>query len=210
MKKNLTMENQNQGLQRTSKDTLPLVPISEAKDLLKAKPIAMQLKQVNELTILTEIRISLEKCAMGLGIGLTDFQAETICQDILELYRTDSVEDVQQCLKKGRQGIYGFAHYSRSSLSMPLISYWMSLHLEEKAQAREKELAQFKDVPEPIENVDYEAYKERTENEKKSSRSDSEYNHARASYFAERIKSAGNPSSEGDGVPSGSLRPGKD
>ena len=157
---------ENKDLQRISKNTLSLVRISDSKDLLKAKPIVMQLREVSEVEVLTEIRVSVEKLAGGLNVAMTDSQVELLTRDILEVYKTDSVEDIQQCLKKGRQGKYSFGHHSRSAITMHLISDWMKLHLYEKSEARENKLRRHKEeFKEPLPKVDYTAYLKRQQKE---------------------------------------------
>jgi hypothetical protein len=109
--------------------------------------MSVQVKEHGQVNVLTNIRVSVEKCAMGLGISMSTTQVETLCLDILEVYKWDSVEDVQQCLKKARQGKYGFGHHSRSALTMILVGDWMAVHLEEKAMLRENEAAA--NLPQP-------------------------------------------------------------
>lgn len=128
---------QGKDLQTSRATTLPLVQISKPADIFKARPILLQRKESGDETVLIEIRISVERCAMGLGINLSQDQIMVICNDIMEVYSYDSIEDIQQCLKKGRQGKYGFGHNKRDSLTMHLIREWMQKHLEEKAQIRE-------------------------------------------------------------------------
>lgn len=134
-----------QDLQKIKSDTLQTVPIFKPADLIGTIPIAVHLRKANtKVLILNEIRISLEKCAMGLGIKMSDYQFEILSTDILEVYQYDSLEDVQQCLKKARQGEYSFEHFKRDVISMPLFRHWMSCHLDDKAAIREKILKEEK------------------------------------------------------------------
>lgn len=77
------------------------------------------------------------KCSSQLGINLTPIGSQTLVDDILEVYSLDSIEDVLEALKKGRQGKYGLGFNSRSSLNLITIGEWMSNILEEKSLARE-------------------------------------------------------------------------
>jgi hypothetical protein len=150
-------------LAKNSSNTLQLVPISKKEDLLKCKPILSQIKEVGKNSVLTHIRVGVEKCAMALGINLTDSQVSTLCQDIIDRYVQDSIEDVIECLKKGRMGFYGFGHNTRASLNMLVISEWMNQHLEGKANLRERELSKYKAKSDPLDDVDYESYKIRAQ-----------------------------------------------
>lgn len=106
------------------------------------------------------IAAALTKCADGLGIELADNRCVMISKDLVDVFRYDSVEDILMALKRGRQGVYGFDYHNRNKLSMPLIHYWISLLMEEKAEAREKEAAKHKSKSTlEIDGVDYEAYK---------------------------------------------------
>jgi len=112
--------------------------------------------------------MAVEKCAEQLNISMSQNQASTLSDDLIDVYSHDSVEDITECLKNGRRGEYGFGHNSRNSLNMILIREWMSLHLEKKAIEREKENKKNKiENNEPLEIVDYEAYKIRTKKEDK-------------------------------------------
>lgn len=80
-------------------------------------------------------RLYLEKCAIGLGIEVTNNLMSQLAEDLIEKYQHDSIEDIIQALRKGRQGHYGSTY---GKLNMIIISDWMSKHLEEKARAREQ------------------------------------------------------------------------
>ena len=60
-----------------------------------------------------------------------------MADDLIDQYKTDSLEDIREALKKGRRGHYG-NNYGK--LNMIVISGWMKLHLEEKAKAREAQI----------------------------------------------------------------------
>jgi len=100
-----------------------------------------QVVQFGRDAVNLEIAKSINKCCQALDIILENHMLQMLVEDIVEKYSTDSVEDVQQCLKKGRRGNYGTTY---NKMNMIVISDWMSKHLQEKAQAREKHLAKFK------------------------------------------------------------------
>lgn len=80
------------------------------------------------------IAASINKCAEGLGIDLSNYQIQVLTEDLIDVYKWDSIEDIQICLRNGRQGKYGPTY---NKLNMVIIQDWMSKHLEEKAIARE-------------------------------------------------------------------------
>lgn len=129
--------------------------------------MATQIKEYGEENVLVVIRMAVEKCIIGLNISMADEQVVTLCEDILEKYEFDSLEDVKECLKKGRQGYYGFGHESRSALTMILITNWMGQHLEKKSQARESSLTieKQKHLEATSEEIDYSKYKNRIKQE---------------------------------------------
>ncbi len=124
-------------LQKDSKITLPLVQISKPADLLRASSISQVLKTYEVKNVLMEIRLYVEKCANALNIKMNDGQVSTLCEDLMETYKHDSLEDLRECLKAGRRGEYGFGHEQRNSLNMLIVRQWMGKHLEKKSLARE-------------------------------------------------------------------------
>lgn len=89
-----------------------------------------------------EVKKWLTKCAEMLDIALSPSKLDTLSLDILDKYKTDSLEDVRECLKKGRQGYYSDSRDSVTygKLNMEVISKWMGHHLEEKSAAREQQV----------------------------------------------------------------------
>lgn len=147
------------------------------------------------------IKKAVTKCCAGLNIHMDPGLIDLLVEDLVDVYKYDSVEDIIECLKKGRQGKYGFGHNSRSALTMILIGEWMAKHLEEKAIAREKELQnqKKKDVPEIIKNKEgneidmYEAYRRRQAGEKKKEKltneQENEFQRLRLEYLKNSQKS---------------------
>ena len=56
-------------------------------------------------------------------------------EDLVDKYKYDSIEDIQQALKKGRRGDYGRIY---GKINMIVISEWMEKHLELKIDAMER------------------------------------------------------------------------
>ena len=77
----------------------------------------------------------------GLNIDLSNEQLQILTEDIIEVYKWDSIEDIQICLRNGRQGKYGTTY---NKLNMIVINDWMGKHLEEKAIAREHQYKEHK------------------------------------------------------------------
>lgn len=119
--------------------TNQLIRTTKISDLLNAKPINEQILKFGRNDVDNEISKSVTKCAIGLEIELSNHVLQILIEDIVDKYKFDSIEDIQECLKKGRRGHYGTTY---NKLNMIVISDWMSKHLEEKAIEREN---QFKD-----------------------------------------------------------------
>jgi hypothetical protein len=180
-------------LQKSKKDTLSLERISKPSDLLKCKTIASQIIKVGVEHVLIEIRLSVQKCAMALNISMSDNQVVTLCEDLMDTYTYDSIEDVRECLKDGRQGKYGFGHNSRNSLNMVLITEWMSFHLEKKEIERRKaDKNSYTTSKKELPKVDYKAYQIRMEKEDrekhKEKQGSEEYNDFKLKYLSDRTK----------------------
>jgi hypothetical protein len=111
-----------------------LIQITKTSDLLKAKPINEQIIKFGRNEVNIQISNSVFKCAIGLNIELTNFQSQILIEDIVDKYKYDSIEDIQQCLKNGRRGDYGKTY---GKFNMEVISGWMSKHLEAKGDARD-------------------------------------------------------------------------
>lgn len=78
---------------------------------------------------------------MQVGTELTPDTIEVMAEDLIDCYKLDSLEDIAEALKKGRQGRYGKIY---GKLNGIVLGEWMNKHLEEKAAAREKEISQNK------------------------------------------------------------------
>jgi hypothetical protein len=135
----MEQENKTQALQKNKNGILSLDEISKNPALITGcKQITKQVEILGEEVVLTEIRISLERLALGFGIELDKDRTALICCDILEAYKYKSIEDVQICLKKARQGVYDWGHEKRGVINMSVISHWMKKYQREKAAQIEK------------------------------------------------------------------------
>ena len=118
-----------------------MIPIITSTDLLSAKPINEQILKYGRDSVNLEIAKFVTKCLIGLGIEMDSHAIQILIEDIVDKYKFDSIEDVQVCLKNGRQGKYGTTY---NKLNMVVISDWMFKHLEDKAAAREKPYQEYK------------------------------------------------------------------
>ena len=125
-------------------------------DILKAKPIFLQVNEHSEKHVKQIIATWLLKLSSSIGDTLHNDadRLTTLVEDLMDVYSYDSLEDVRECFKKGRRGEYGFGHHKRGFITMLLLREWMSRHLEEKAVIREKEIARKKVDIKEVENFD--------------------------------------------------------
>lgn len=123
-----------------------------------------QIKNHGIEEVTKKITLALSKCIEGLGIQMTPSTLQMLSTDIIDVYSCDSIEDVIEALKAGRQGKYGTTY---NKLNMVVVNEWMHQQLEHKAILRENEHKKLKsqDMPE-LENVDYDAFKKRKKEEK--------------------------------------------
>ena len=177
-------------LQKTNETTLSLTAISKPADLLACKPIQSQVKEMGEHRVLATIRMAVEKAFIALDILVDDHKMRILCEDLIDVYMTDSIEDIVQALKKGRSGKYG-NNYGK--LNMIVIREWMAKHLEEKSIIRERELSKKKKKHLEIDSspIDYEVYKKRRREPKKTNAQENEFQKFRMSYLNGKIDTEG-------------------
>ena len=116
----------------------------------------MQVNDHGNDNVKNYIKASLIKLSNAIGDNL-DANADRLdmlATDLIEVYHYDSIEDITECLKKGRRGDYGFGHHKRGFITMLLLREWMARHLEEKAIIREKEIERNKIEVKDVENFD--------------------------------------------------------
>ena len=136
--------------------------------------------------------MAVEKCFIALSVPADDVKVRILCEDIVDVYKYDSIEDIIEALKNGRRGLYG-KNYAK--LDMIVFSEWMANHLEVKASIREKELSKLKAKNLEIQSaeIDYDAYRKRMANEGKAKRTnnaeENAYQKFRMEYFDSKNKS---------------------
>ena len=171
-------------LQKTKSGQFFLTEICKPDDLLKCKTIQYQVRTYGEQPVLGKIRMALEKSFIALDVPVDDVKMRILCEDLMDTYTHDSIEDIYQALKKGRSGQYG-TNYNK--LNMVVIAEWMSRHLEEKAIARERKVAllKAKNFDNQSEHIDYEAYRQRVNQpqKKRTNESENAYQRFRLNYL---------------------------
>lgn len=124
----------------------------------------LQIKDHGQDVVQTKVVAFLTKCSNQLGLSFNPDFIKTLSEDIIDKYRYESLEDIAECIKKGRQGYYGTSY---NKLNMMVISEWMHQHLDAKGRAREKIIQnKFQTSKEPLAKVDYEAFKKRIADKK--------------------------------------------
>jgi hypothetical protein len=139
---------------------LLILTYGKEHDILTAKPIILQVKEYGETNVSNIIKAWLLKLSEAIGDNLTDnvSRLSTLADDLIELYHYDSLEDIRECLKKGRRGQYGFGHHKRGYITMLLLREWMTSYLDEKSSIREKQILAAKVEHKEIENFNPEEF----------------------------------------------------
>ena len=156
----------------------------------------LQVQEFGDESVLNLVMSYLLKLSEAIGDNLIDNKnrLETIAEDLIELYHYDSIEDIRECLKKGRRGDYGFGHHKRGYVTMLLLREWMEKHLDDKAALREKEHELKKIHVSEVENFDpkkfykegvefLNAQSEREKQKKRNSFSSATYEELKHRYF---------------------------
>ena len=167
---------------------MQIIPISKDSDLIDCLPIKEQIKNHGDVQIKETLLMALSKCAVSLSIELNQLQLETLVEDLVDVYQWDSIEDIIEALKKGRQGQFGKTF---GKLDMTIIREWMNHQLSIKADQLERQHGKNKnEIDEEVFQVDYDAYRKRMQEEKqkKTELSDEQkqYNQFKAEYYANK------------------------
>ena len=84
------------------------------------------------------VMTAISKCIISLGIEMQKETMLVLAEDIIAKFPNESLEDVFECLRRGRRGDFGFGHNTRKHLNMLVISEWMEKLLELKSLEMEK------------------------------------------------------------------------
>jgi hypothetical protein len=130
MEKGNNLQRQQQEMNISSS----IIQVTKTSDLLQCKPITAQILKHGRSQVNLVVAASVNRCLEGLDIDLPNDKIQLLIEDIVDVFKFDSIEDIQICLKNGRQGKYGKTY---GKLNMIIIQEWMAQHLDRKAQARE-------------------------------------------------------------------------
>lgn len=145
-----------------------MIQIGKTTDLLNCEPVANQIRMHGQEEVLNVVKKSVLKLLMSVGQSIDPIFIEMTAEDLMDKYRLDSIEDIVECLKKGRQGTYGKVF---GKVNMIVISEWMSIHLEDKYRERERHVHNQKEGNEAKHNnIDYEAFKMRNDKDQEKDR----------------------------------------
>ena len=167
-----------------------MIQITTTTDLLKAKQMTEQLLKFGRNEVNKEIAKAVNKCVRGLNIEMDNMALQIFIEDIIETYKFDSIEDIQICLKNGRQGKFGKTY---GKLNMIVFQGWMAKHLEQKEDSRESEYIEtkkdFKDKNDYTEFVlkGLKNQKEIADSKKETTSKEAEYQKFRAEYFNNKL-----------------------
>lgn len=117
----------------------------------------IRVEGISKEDIKKEIQMSILKCSESLGVAMSPDQVTTLSEDILEVYKYESVEDITLCLKRARQGYYMDVN-NYGKINMLVFKQWMAIHLDMKYQAKEKQIESQKAVKEADQEFDRERF----------------------------------------------------
>jgi len=139
-------------------------------NILKCHSINTRIQKAEQLEqVQAFLSALLFKTSTLMGIDTQSGIIQMFVAEIMECYKHESIEDIQQAMIRGRRGEFEKTHAKRGALSMELIDGWIKAVLSEKARIREDFKRQESKLLQESENVlevDYEAYKDRQEKTK--------------------------------------------
>lgn len=107
------------------------------QNCLDAKPMLYWLNRAARQDIATRIDAEITVCLELLQVDLSDQAIKVLVDDIISVYKWDSLEDIIITLRNGRRGKYG-KNYGK--FNMIVFTQWMKEHLTEKSLLRESAL----------------------------------------------------------------------
>lgn len=107
---------------------------------LQGVTFSQLIKIKNETEIKTAVDLAIVKAVTKLNLkyNLQDHQVSAIVNSVLRVYKHETLEDLILCLNKGISGKYqndGIIY----TIDISVINMWMQKHLEEKADARQRQ-----------------------------------------------------------------------
>lgn len=107
------------------------------QNCLEAKPMLYWLNREARQDIATRIDAEITVCLELLQVDLSDQAIKVLVDDIISVYKRDSLEDILITFRNGRRGQYG-KNYGK--FNMIVFTQWMTEHLTEKSILRESSL----------------------------------------------------------------------
>ena len=107
------------------------------QNCLEAKPMIYWLNRAARQDIATRIDAEITICLELLQINLSDQAIKVLVDDIISVYKWDSLEDIIITFRNGRRGQYG-TNYGK--FNMIVFTQWMKEHLTGKSLLRELSL----------------------------------------------------------------------
>jgi len=114
----------------------------------------------NEKEYVQLISIALKKFCNVWDLKIELGRILTLAEITFSNYVNESILDILKATRNGTEGKHGTTY---NSLTPATINHWMELHLQQKYEAKETNLLKYKQDKEPLQDVDYEAYKKRTD-----------------------------------------------
>lgn len=143
-----------------------LIQRPKKMELLNCMSINMQVKTHGREPVEFIVKSALSKLAISMFGGIDSnklAQIEILTEDLVDAYSYDSIEDLVEAIRKGRQNKDNKYPNPYNRFNMDLICSWVNTHLGDKADARQEALKQQGQTPnEKYPDIDYAAFKKRT------------------------------------------------
>ena len=140
-------------------------------NVLKCHSIQKRIEKAGQLeNVQAFLSALLIKTSALMGIDTQSGIIQIFVSEIIECYKHESIEDIQQAMIRGRRGEFEKTHAKRGSLSMELIDGWIKAVLSEKSRIREdfkRQESKLLQEDQSLLELDYGAYKDRQEKAKK-------------------------------------------
>lgn len=121
------------------------IPATIRQAVEQGEPLSMVEKITGTDTILMALEVELTKLSSMVNIdsrlNLQSNQLQGIAKSLLQLYKTESLEDFMLCFNRGSMGLYG----SIFRLDGAVLTDWMRQYLDEKYQEVESKLMEEKE-----------------------------------------------------------------
>jgi len=161
-----------------------LPEVVKIEQCIGARPMVSFKK--NKINMIQLIASEITKYCIAVGVSMDPARLIIISGDVYEVWKHESILDIKRAIDNGRRGLYGTTY---KNITTENINKFMAAHLEEKYAAKESELEkQNVESKEPLDFVDYDAYKKRHEKEKRENKpkDDTDFNNFKTKYLKDR------------------------